>query len=198
MKGNRVIRRPWARIAAAIVATTAAALPAAAFGASRSSTVAGGSSAARLSGLSQSTNAQEALAFARCMRAHGVPNFPDPNSSGQVPKRTPQQLGVSGSQFEAAQRACSHLLPNGALGPSAEPTQAELRTMERDALRFARCMRSHGVANWPDYTLRGGIPIFDLHGTTIAPNSPQIVAKQHGCKSLLHMSYSPPTSGGSA
>ena len=73
MKSIRVIRRPWqvwthtARIAAAIVATTAVALPAAAFGASPSSTAAGGSSAARILGLSQSTNAQEALAFARCM-----------------------------------------------------------------------------------------------------------------------------------
>jgi hypothetical protein len=68
--------------------------------------------------------------------------------------------------------------------------------MERDALQFARCMRSHGVPNWPDYTLRDGIPIFDLHGTSIAPNSPQIVARQMGCKSMLHLSYSSPTSGG--
>jgi hypothetical protein len=204
MKSIRVIRRPWqvwtrtARIAAALSATAVPALPAAAFGASPASTVAVGSSTARSSGLSRSTNAQAALAFARCMRSHGVANFPDPNGAGVFPKRTPQQLGVSGSQFDAAQRACSHLLPSGGLAPGAAPTQAELRTMERDALKFARCMRSHGVANWPDFTLRGGIPIFDLHGTSIAPNSPQIVAKQQGCKSLLHLSNSPPTSGGSA
>jgi hypothetical protein len=70
--------------------------------------------------------------------------------------------------------------------------------MERDALRFARCMRAHGVPNWPDYTLSGGQPIFDLHGTSIAPNSPEIVAKQVRCKSLMQLPYSPPTSGGAA
>ena len=195
-------RRPWpstARIVAAIIATASLALPTAAFSSgSPSSTVAGGSSTVRASALSQSTNTQQALAFARCMRSHGVRNWPDPNSSGVFPKRTPQQLGVSGSQYRAATHACAYLLPNGALPPGGQPTQTEMRTMERDALKFARCMRSHGVPNWPDYTLRGGIPVFDLHGTSIAPNSPQIVAKQLGCKSLLHLSYSPPTSGGTA
>jgi hypothetical protein len=192
---TRVTRRPWpptARTAAAVVATAALALPVAAFGAGASSTIASGSA------LSQSMNVQKALAFARCMRSHGVRNWPDPNSSGVFAKRTPQQLGASGAQVEAAQRACSDLLPNGALPHGGQPTQDELRKMERDALAFARCMRSSGVPTWPDYTLRGGIPIFDLHGTRIAPNSPQIVAKQRGCKSRLHLSYSPPTSGGSA
>jgi hypothetical protein len=67
--------------------------------------------------------------------------------------------------------------------------------MERDALSFGRCMRSHRVSNWQDYILRGGIPIFDLHGTDIDPNSPQIATEQVRCESLLHLSYSPPTSG---
>ena len=202
-RSTRVVRRPrraWpptARTAAAIIATAALALPAAAFAGSPVSTFAGGSTNARASTLSQSTNTQ-ALAFARCMRSHGVRNWPDPNSSGVFPKRTPQQLGVSSSQYQAATHACGYLLPNGALPPGGQPSWADLRTMERDALKFARCMRSHGVPNWPDYTLRGGIPIFDLHGTSIAPNSQQIVAKQLGCKSLLYLSYSPPTSGGTA
>ena len=115
----RVIRRPrraWpptARTAAAIIATASLALPAAAFGSgSPSSTVAGGSTTARASALSQSTNVQKALAFSRCMRSHGVPKFPDPNSSGAIPKVSLQQLGVSSTAFQAAQRACQHLLPN--------------------------------------------------------------------------------------
>jgi hypothetical protein len=187
-----------ARIAVAIIATGAVALPATAFGGSPSFTVAGGSSAARGLADSRSTNARQALAFARCMRSHGVRNWPDPNSSGVFRKLTPQQLGVSSSQLQAAQTACSNLLPNGALPPGGQPTPAELRAMESDALKFARCMRSHGVPNWPDYTLRDGIPIFDLHGSSIAPNSPQISARQLRCKSLLHLSAVPPTSGGAA
>ena len=195
---TRVIRPGWgsppaARIAAA-AAAAAMALPGAAFGRTPSATAAGGSSKAQLS----STDVQRTLAFARCMRSHGVPRFPDPNGSGVLPKRTPQQLGVSNSRFETAEASCSHLLPSPALPFSGQPTQAELRKLERDALNFARCMRAHGVTAWPDYILRGGIPIFDLHGTSIPPNSPQIAAEQLECKTLLHVAYSPPTSGGSA
>jgi hypothetical protein len=179
---------------AAIIATAGLTLPVAAHGSSRSSASPGGASNARESALSRSTNTQQALAFARCMRLHGVRDWPDPNSSGVFPKRTPKQLGVSNSQFQAADKACQPLLP-----PSGgQPTPAELRVMESDALKFARCMRSDGVTTWPDYTLRDGIPIFDLHHTSIDPNSPPIVAKQVRCKSLLHLSYSPPTSGGAA
>ena len=45
------------------------------------------------------------------MRSNGVLNFPDPPSSGLVPKADAQQLGVSGSQLQAAQRACQRLYP---------------------------------------------------------------------------------------
>jgi len=136
----------------------------------------------------------EALAYAGCLRTHGVPNWPDPTSSGLFDKSklTLQQLGVSNSQLQAAQTACQRLLPGG----GERPDQAGLRKMERDALDFARCMRFHGVPDWPDYTLRGGTPLFDLHGTAIAPNSPLIVAKQRACRSLLHLTGSAPTSGG--
>jgi hypothetical protein len=47
------------------------------------------------------------------MRGHGVLNFPDPNRAGAIPKVSLQQLGVSTSQFQTAQRACQKSLPNG-------------------------------------------------------------------------------------
>jgi len=139
-----------------------------------------------------------ALPFSRCMRSNGIPNFPDPNRNGALPKSQLEQIAAGNPRYPAAQTACGDLLPNGALPAGDQPTRAELRVIERDALRFARCMRTHGVPNWPDYTLRGGQPIFDLHRTSIAPNSPEIVAKQVRCKSLLRLPYSPPTSGGAA
>jgi hypothetical protein len=128
-----------------------------------------------------------------CVRSHGVPSFPDPDSGGNLPAGA-KQIASSNPHYAAAQTACGNLLPNGALPSAGEPTQTALLKMERDALNFGRCMRSHGVSNWPDYT-RGGIPIFDLHATNIDPNSPQIVTTQGRCKSLLHLSHSPPTSG---
>ena len=132
------------------------------------------------------------------MRAKGIPDFPDPNSGAALPKSELEQIAANNPRYPAAQTACGNLLPNGALPPGGQPTQTELREMEREALKFARCMRSHDVPSWPDYTLRGGQPIFDLHGTSIDPNSQQIVANQVRCKALLHLSYSPPTSGGAA
>jgi hypothetical protein len=139
-----------------------------------------------------------ALAFSGCMRSNGIAAFPDPSSSAVLRKSQIEQIAASNPRYPSAQTACAHLLPNGALPPGDLVNQAALRGMERDALKFARCMRFHGVPGWPDYTLRDRQPIFDLHGTSIAPNSPQIVAKEVRCKSLLQLSYSPPTSGGAA
>ena len=60
------------------------------------------------------------------MRSHRVPNFPDPDSSGQVPKADAQALGVSSSRLQAAQRACQHLYPTngGAISLGLSPTRA--------------------------------------------------------------------------
>jgi len=107
-------RRTWragprpARTAAAIVAMAVLALLAAACGGSPPSTGSGGSPAAGGSATSPS-----ALAYSACMRSQGVPNYPDPDSSGQLPKTDAQLLGVSTSRYQAAQQACRHLLPTG-------------------------------------------------------------------------------------
>ena len=81
------------------------------------------------------------------MRSNGVPNWPDPDSSGVFDKSklSLQQLGVGGSRLQAAQAACSHLLPNGGRGPNA----AQLQQMKAQGLEFARCMRSHGPTELP-------------------------------------------------
>jgi hypothetical protein len=54
-------------------------------------------------------------AFSRCMRAHGIPNFPDPApGTGEVtlPPGTPKDSPV----LQAANRACQHFVSGG--GPS--------------------------------------------------------------------------------
>lgn len=162
---TRAIRRPrwgWpptAQIAAAIIAAASLALPMAAFGGN------------------QSTNTQKALAYSRCMRSHGVRSFPDPNSSGAFPKISAQQLGVSSTVFQAAQNHCRYLLPNGGSGPS----QTQVQQIMNGMLKFAQCMRSHGVANWPDPVVdAGGNPEFYLDGR-VNQNSPQIKRKIHDC-----------------
>jgi hypothetical protein len=76
------------------------------------------------------------------MRANGVPNFPDPGSSGTYALPNP-----TSPVFQAAQKACAKLHPAGLIlhGPAA-PTAAELRA----ARAFAQCMRAHGLSQFPD------------------------------------------------
>ena len=182
---TRVTRRPRpARTAAGVIATVGLALLAAACGGSPGSHVAQlGSTTTKSSTSSPSANSQQVLAFSRCVRAHGVPNFPDPNSSGVLPKRQVAQLTAGNPQFPAAHRACEHLLPNGG-----QPTQAQVQQAWNDMRNFARCMRSHGVPNWPDpaaTSQQDQRPFFHLPDS-IDPNAPQITTKIRACQHVLH------------
>jgi len=165
------LRRRAARAApaaAAIIAIAALALPALAS-----------------TGSSQ-TNTQKALAYSRCMRSHGVTRFPDPDSSGMIPKVSLQELGVGSTQFGAAEQACQRLLPPGTLDqyPPGEVQQV-LISMER----FSQCMRSHGVPRWPDpRTDAQGRPIFPLPAAGISrqqARSAQTMRAAHRCGPLL-------------
>lgn len=110
------------------------------------------------------------------MRSNGVSSFPDPNSSGALPKKTPQQLGVSSSRYQAATQACAHLIPNGGEGPS----PAQVQQMKSSGLKFSRCMRNHGVTNFPDPAGSGRIP--DPASLGIDQGSPQFQAANHSCR----------------
>jgi hypothetical protein len=101
------------------------------------------------------------------MRSQGVPNYPDPDSSGQLPQTDAQFLGVSTSQYQAAQQACRHLLPAGGspedcmLNRDCPP--ALVQQMLAADRKLARCMRSHAVPNFPDPTNGGASgPVFDI------------------------------------
>ncbi len=143
----------------------------------------------------KSATSSSAVAYSACMRAHGVPSFADPGSNGQVPKADPQVLGVSGSQLQAAQRTCRHLYPASGRTLSTNSLrqcyesgvcpQALAQQALAAGLNFAQCMRSHGVANWPDPTIDSQRrPLFDIavpgdHGFAPGrgfPDSPPVAA----------------------
>ena len=150
----RRARPPTARIAAAIIAIAGLALLAAACSGSPSSTTTGGSPNA-----GDSSSSPSAVSYSNCMRSHGVPSYPDP-SDGQLPKGDAQAFGVSSSVFSAAQSACQHLLPPaGSFEQASQCMQvgncppALVHQMMAIDRKFAECMRSHGVPNWPDPTI---------------------------------------------
>jgi hypothetical protein len=148
--GVQAERRPrltLVRTVALLIATASLILLAAACGGSPSSTSSGSSF-----NDGGKTNSHQ-VAFSRCMRSSGLTNYPDPNSSGVIPKESPQELGVTSSKLQSAQISCQHLLPNGGNGPN----QAEVQQVKAQGLKFAQCMRTHGVA-LPDPGSDGRIP----------------------------------------
>lgn len=168
-----------ARIMAAVIATVALALLAAACGGSSSSSGPPNSTSAGTSTHSQ------LLAFTRCVRSHGVPDFPDPQAGASNAKfPSAQQLRIGSSQLNAAETGCQHLLPAG-IDDRFRP--AEVPHLLSGMVNFSRCMRHHGVQNWPDPTVgSGGRPGFDLVGITgLDASSPQTMTKIHECSHLL-------------
>jgi hypothetical protein len=182
-----------ARTAGAAVATAALALLAAACAGSGSSA---GSSGAANAGAS--TTSASGVAYSGCMRSHGVPNYPDPDSSGQLPKSDAHHLGVSSTQLQEAQQACQHLLP--ITGRAINTGSVQQCMMADDCPRalvqqvlteersFAECMRSHGVPNWPDPTTDSqGRPVFaiGISKDGFNPYSKPIWAKGNRCSNLM-------------
>jgi hypothetical protein len=196
---TRVKHRPGragsstARIAAAVTAFAGLALLAAACGGSRASSGSDGS--ANTGG---STTSASYVAYSACMRSHGVPNYPDPDSSGQLPKPDAHHLGVSTTQLQASQRTCQHLLPNTGRAINAgsisqcmmadDCPQALVQHLLTEERSFAGCMRSHGVPNWPDpITDSQGRPAFaiSISKDGFNPYSKPIWAKGNECSHLM-------------
>ena len=55
------------------------------------------------------------LAYSRCMRAHGISKFPDPNSQGalQIQATPGSDLDPNNPRFQAANKVCQHYQAGG-------------------------------------------------------------------------------------
>jgi hypothetical protein len=116
-----------------------------------------------------------ALAAARCMRAHGISNFPDPGPGGGMTvlnttvssSVTIDGIPFGGPAFQAAEKICKPLGDSGP-GRPAVPEQ-----QKRALLDFARCMRQHGIA-YADPQFPAGGGIFGGGGSGQDNNSPAV------------------------
>lgn len=125
-----------------------------------------------------------ALAYSKCMRSHGVAAFPDPNSKGEISlNATPENgLDFESPTMKSAMQACKSLEPVG--------TAAEQRENQAQGLKFAQCMRSHGVPTFPDPKAGGGMHTEEQSGREtqgsqgVDPDSPQFKAAEQACRSL--------------
>jgi hypothetical protein len=118
-------------------------------------------------------------AFSACMRSHGVPKFPDPDSTGRFRFRAGPGTGIDpeSSQFKAADDACRKLAPE-----EKPPSPAQQAQDRAQLLRFSACMRSHGLPKFPD-PQADGLRINRNSG--IDPHSPQFKAAQKACENFL-------------
>ena len=114
-------------------------------------------------------SANSQLALSECMRAHGVPNFPDPtqgpggegmtiNQSPGSSTLTVDGIPFSGPAFVVAEKTCELFGGGTAARPISESQKLAL-------FHFAECMRKHGVPNYPD-------PKFPSGGGIMQPSAP--------------------------
>ena len=129
------------------------------------------------------------LAFSRCMRSNGMPNFPDPQRfvGGNV-KLTIHQSGSGSPHFQSAMRACNHLLPTH--GGGQEPAQ-QTRKQLADELSFARCMRSHGLSRFPDPSAQGGLTVEMVQAQGIDVHSHAVLRVVQTCLPASHGALTP-------
>jgi hypothetical protein len=120
----------------------------------------------------------QAVRYAQCMRTHGVSGFSDPHVTSSA-----QGVGIgqgvsaqtaSSPAFNSAQQACRKLQPTGAAGPGSHPVSA---AQHAEMVRFAVCVRHHGVPDMPDPAANG---VFQLPDT-INQQSPAFNGAIKGC-----------------
>jgi hypothetical protein len=133
------------------------------------------------SGSAATTGHAGALAYAQCLRSHGVPGWPDPDSHGYFEINAPEMgINMNSATFASANKACAHLDPAFSSPWSSGKAQKFLA----QALKYVACMRSHGVTGMPDPQVKRdgrvglGIP------NSIDLNSPPVVAALRACQPL--------------
>jgi hypothetical protein len=141
-------------------------------------------SAATGSGTS-STQYQARLNLAKCFRAHGI-NVPDPSAGGGVAggggvfralRNYPQ------AQIQSAAQACRQYFAQAFSRPNLTPAQRQ--QARQQLVKFAQCMRSHGV-NVPDPSTSGSGGGFGFARPfgSVDRNSPAFQAAAKACASL--------------
>jgi hypothetical protein len=129
-----------------------------------------------------SPSAREQLAsFAACIRAHGIPNFPEPNAQGMFDVGGTSGIDPSSAHFQAIEKKCQSLEP-----PGWQLTPAQLASIYRQAFVFAECMRGQGLRDFPNPTFTNGIPSLNVRGHgDLDFGSPAFQKALKACRSSL-------------
>lgn len=143
----------------------------------------GGSSSPSGSAASASDNA---LKFSKCMREHGIKDFPNPETTANGATRLQFKVegGIGPKTMEAAQEACRHFQEEG--GPAEkEVSPQEKVEREEQVQKFAKCMREHGIEL--EVSTSGDAVKIGVHPGDGGPNpeSPAFQQAQEACQDLM-------------
>jgi len=117
------------------------------------------------------------LRLTACIRAHGMPDWPDP---------TPGPDGHLGFPADAprttqqVQDSCRSLF---AQVPAGEQTGTPMPVDVPAALRFAACLRTHGLPGWPDPDSSGRFPLDRLGSSTAVKRA--LTSPPAACRALI-------------
>jgi hypothetical protein len=132
------------------------------------------SSSTSSAGAARGNGVAAAYRFAACMRDHGVTDFPDPQVTVNATQTKVAIRVVAGSpQSKAAMTACRGILPQPT---NLSPAQVAARQQARLAalLSFARCMRAHGITQFPDPTSQGQLSLTMITAAGVDLHAPQV------------------------
>jgi hypothetical protein len=125
------------------------------------------------------------LKFSQCMRAHGVPNFPDPNGQGVTEIGPNSGIDAQSATFQSAAQACRSELR----GTAPQLSPAQQAKARREALAFSACMRKHGIPDFPDPSFgtngNAGIHLAGNSAGDLNPNNPTFRAALQTCQGLI-------------
>jgi hypothetical protein len=131
--------------------------------------------------------AAQAFAYSRCMRSHGVADFPDPRvtttpggGSARIAMMAPSSA-VNSPAFKTAEKACQGILPApGNNRPDGHGPSKQV------LLAFARCLRSHGVSGFPDPNAQGQLPPQAITAAGVDVRTPQFAIAGKACVGVTH------------
>jgi hypothetical protein len=168
------------RITSSILVATATIAAAAVIAACGSSSPSASGSGGRRTQAQIQQTQRAVVAFAQCMRSHGVPNFPDPTTS---PREFKNAFSTQSPAFRAGMGVCGHLLPRGG---RASQNATHSRTQIAAMLAFARCLRSHGFPNFPDPTSGGELTHEMVANAGINLHQPAVLQAGDACVGVTH------------
>jgi hypothetical protein len=119
---------------------------------------------------------QQALDYAKCMRANGVPDFPDPQAQGNGVQ---QDVGknLDPAAVTKAQEACRDKMPQG---EADDPDAGSVDTAKLAS--WTTCMRAK-LPKFPDPQVSGNTVTVNLDGTGITSGSAEFEKVRQACDS---------------